>query len=79
MEAATEQKQTLNCDEVAKVAWSIWQQEGCPHGRDQEHWLKAEQQVLAASNGQNGQNGEAGKSPAKRRAARAAARRAAAI
>jgi hypothetical protein len=28
-------------EEVAAVAYSIWQQEGCPHGRDKEHWWKA--------------------------------------
>ena len=45
---------TLNYDEIARVAWGLWQAEGCPQGRDQEHWLKAEQQLLAAKNGQNG-------------------------
>jgi hypothetical protein len=70
MATATEQKQTLNCDEVAKVAWSLWQQDGCQHGRDQEYWFRAEQQLRAANNGQN--NGAA-KPPARRRASRAAA------
>lgn len=54
MQTATEQKLTLNYDEIAQAAWDIWQQEGCQHGRDQEHWLKAEQQLLAAKNGQGG-------------------------
>ena len=26
MQTATEQKQTLNCEEIAKAAWHIWQQ-----------------------------------------------------
>jgi hypothetical protein len=29
-------------DEVRQIAYKIWQEEGCPDGRDQEHWFKAE-------------------------------------
>lgn len=75
MQTATEQEPTLNCDEIAKAAWYIWQQEGCQHGQDQEHWLKAERQLLAAK---NGQSGGPLNSPAKRRASPAAVRRSAA-
>jgi hypothetical protein len=53
MELATEQRQTLNHDEIAKVARDLWQREGCQGGRDQEYWLKAEQQLLAAKSKQN--------------------------
>jgi hypothetical protein len=53
MQKATEQQQRLSHDDIAKVAWSIWEQEGCPPGRDQEHWLKAEQQLLAAKSEQS--------------------------
>jgi hypothetical protein len=67
----TTEQQTLNHDEIAKAAWLIWQQEGCQQGRALEHWVKAEQQLLAAK---NGQSGGAVNSPAKRRASRAAAR-----
>ena len=72
MRTTTEQQQTLNHDEIAKAAWLIWQQEGCQHGRAQEHWIKAEQQLLAAK---NGQSGGAVNSPAKRRASPRAVRR----
>ena len=28
-------------DRIAVAAYYLWQREGCPHGRDQEHWYKA--------------------------------------
>src|SRR5262249_55047445 len=28
-------------EEVARTAYQLWQAEGCPHGRDQEHWFRA--------------------------------------
>jgi hypothetical protein len=72
MQTTMEQQQTLNQHEVAKAAWLIWQQEGCQHGRAQEHWIKAEQQLLEAK---NRQSGKIVNSAAKRRASPAAARR----
>ena len=30
-------------DAVALAAYYLWQQEGCPHGRDQEHWQRAKE------------------------------------
>jgi hypothetical protein len=35
-------KLTPNEFEVAHLAYAIWEQEGRPHGRDQQHWLEAE-------------------------------------
>ncbi len=29
-------------EEIAKLARSFYDQEGCPQGRDLEHWLQAE-------------------------------------
>ena len=29
-------------DEVRQIAYKIWEDEGHPQGRDQEHWFKAE-------------------------------------
>jgi len=29
-------------DEIAKVAFSLYQKEGCPEGRELIHWLEAE-------------------------------------
>jgi hypothetical protein len=30
-------------DAISALAYEYWQAEGCPHGKDMEHWLKAEQ------------------------------------
>ena len=35
-------------EEIALSAYRLWLQEGCPHGRDREHWLKARHQLLDA-------------------------------
>jgi hypothetical protein len=32
-------------EEVARVAFFMWQAEGCPHGRDKEHWRRAVEQL----------------------------------
>lgn len=29
-------------EEIRLIAYRIWEEEGCYHGRDVEHWLKAE-------------------------------------
>ena len=29
-------------DEIRVIAYSIWEEEGCPNGRDCEHWFRAE-------------------------------------
>ncbi len=29
-------------DEIKVIAYSIWEEEGCPDGRDCEHWYRAE-------------------------------------
>ena len=34
-------------EEIALGAYRIWLQEGCPHGRDKENWLKAREQLLS--------------------------------
>jgi hypothetical protein len=28
-------------EEIARAAYFLWMQEGCPHGRDKEHWYRA--------------------------------------
>lgn len=32
-------------DAIAKRAWEIWQREGCPEGREMDHWLQAEREL----------------------------------
>jgi len=34
-------------EEIALCAFLIWEKEGRPPGRDREHWLQAETQLLA--------------------------------
>lgn len=31
-----------NEDEIRLIAYSLWQQEGYPNGKDYEHWIRAE-------------------------------------
>jgi len=35
-------------EEVASLAYQIWEQRGHPQGQDVEFWLEAEQQILSA-------------------------------
>ncbi len=28
-------------ERIRAIAYSLWEEEGCPDGRDQEHWLRA--------------------------------------
>ena len=49
MNATSEQKPALNHEDIANLARQIWQSEGGQPGRDLEYWLKAERQILAAS------------------------------
>ena len=35
-------------EEISRRAHQIWEENGSPHGRDDEFWLKAEREVLGA-------------------------------
>lgn len=35
--------------DIANRAYQIWEREGRPHGRDQDHWHRAEREILGAS------------------------------
>ncbi len=37
--------QMINRDQIAERAFEIWEKEGQPHGRDQEHWQRAEAEL----------------------------------
>ena len=41
-----QQANTPTPDEIAMCAFAIWEKEGRPHGRDVEHWLQAEAQLM---------------------------------
>jgi Protein of unknown function (DUF2934) len=32
-------------EEIAARAHALWEEDGCPNGHDQEHWLKAEREL----------------------------------
>lgn len=34
--------------QIAARAYAIWQRHGCLHGRDQQDWFQAEQELLEA-------------------------------
>ena len=33
--------------QIAERAYALWEEAGCPHGRDVDHWLKAEAEMAA--------------------------------
>ena len=35
-------------EEIALAAYRLWLKEGCPHGRDREHWLQAREELKRA-------------------------------
>jgi hypothetical protein len=35
----------IDQDKVRARAFEIWQAEGCPEGRDMEHWIRAEAEL----------------------------------
>ena len=36
----------INPSEIAALAYQLFEQQGCPHGRDMDHWLEAEMLLL---------------------------------
>lgn len=43
-----ETPETLNEEEIAALAKQIWEEEGQPEGKAEEHWTRAQEQLLAA-------------------------------
>lgn len=39
---AAQQANCVNLDQIAMKAYTIWQEQGCPSGRDFDHWIEAE-------------------------------------
>jgi hypothetical protein len=48
MQMPIHQNNPANHDEIASIAFILWDQAGRPSGRDLEFWLSAEQRVIAA-------------------------------
>ena len=41
----TNEQSTLAHEKIARLAYHLWERDGCPSGRDQDHWLEAERQL----------------------------------
>ncbi|MCV6599209.1 MAG: DUF2934 domain-containing protein [Alphaproteobacteria bacterium] len=52
-------------DKIRELAYQIWEEEGCPHGREIEHWNMAQQRLLEAES----KTVKAKKAPAKKKVA----------
>lgn len=42
-------RSTVKYDEIAKLAYALWEQRGCPYGSPEVDWLKAERQLHESS------------------------------
>lgn len=41
-----QRKALISPDDIALRAWQLWQEEGCPSGKELEHWCRAEKELL---------------------------------
>ncbi|MBY0509376.1 MAG: DUF2934 domain-containing protein [Rhodospirillaceae bacterium] len=48
-------------EQIRQRAYEIWMSEGCPDGRDREHWLEAERECRKSDDAP--QNASSAKSP----------------
>lgn len=46
MKTKFKNNQEDNHDEIRELAFLLWEQAGCPAGKDREFWLKAEEQIV---------------------------------
>ena len=49
MQTTTRHVPSNNPDQIAGLAYGLWEQAGRPDGRDQEFWFKAEQQLAVTA------------------------------
>ena len=47
--SAQEIREEVTHDEIARRAHELWEQNGRPEGRSEEHWLAAERQLRGSS------------------------------
>lgn len=38
-------EETVDANQIAALAYQLWQERGCPSGSDQEDWFRAEQEL----------------------------------
>jgi hypothetical protein len=50
-QAAQEIRETVAHEEIARRAYELWEQDGCPEGCSERHWLQAERQLRGSSFG----------------------------
>lgn len=58
--------EATNLEEIGRRAYMLWEQEGRPHGKDWEHWFKAESEFLAETAALTTGAGDPKKKPAVR-------------
>jgi hypothetical protein len=46
--AQAEPGEIPNYDQIASLAYQLWQERGCPEGSPDEDWLRAEQELTAS-------------------------------
>ena len=46
-------------EDIARLAYSLWERDGSPHGRDQEYWFIAKELLASGGNEASGEVGEA--------------------
>ncbi len=49
---------------VAEIAYELWEQEGCPQGKEWEHWFRAETMLASAAKPAPAKKAAAPKKPA---------------
>jgi hypothetical protein len=58
MERLLMEKKLRECqpadEEIAHAAYLLWEEDGCVHGRDREHWFRAIEQLKEARSSQSG-------------------------
>jgi hypothetical protein len=50
-QAEQEIRETVAHEEIARRAYELWEQDGCPGGCSERHWLEAERQLRGSSFG----------------------------
>ncbi len=41
--------QEESCEAIRRRAYKLWEEEGCPAGRELDHWCEAEKQLLGTN------------------------------
>ena len=49
-ESSAQRRQTSTENDIARLAYALWQQRGCPLDSAESDWLQAEQQLRQTSN-----------------------------